>query len=163
MLKRFIVFFLALITCLTMVSVANAQETSKVIYENENFVVMLGNPNDPDAALSSTALALANQTSYESVWLNDSAQGSFPIYTDNTGTFGITVKVESSSSDSWAYCTVADPDNNPCKGFNGFYVDPNTNNGDGWYGHVYNATGGTYKISYQAYTTVGMRIMCWIY
>lgn len=161
--KRFWISLLAMLTCFMLVSVACAESNDNVIYENESIVVMLGNPNSPDEDVSAVARAAANETSYESVWLNGSAGGSFPIYTSNTGTFGITIKVESSSDDSWTYCTVVAPNGNPCSGCNGLYIDRNTNGGDGWYGHVYNASGGTYQINYQAYTTVGMRIMCWIY
>ena len=161
--KRFWIFLLAMLTGLVLVSVACAEGNDNVIYEADSIVVMLDNPNSPDEAVSATAKTVANEMSYESVWLNGPSGGSFPIHTNNTGTFGITIKVESSSSDSWTYCTVIDPSGNPCKGCNGLYIDRDTNGGDGWYGHVYNASSGTYQISYQAYTTVGMRIMCWIY
>lgn len=102
-----------------------------------------------------------NEMTYESVWLDSSAQGSFDIYTPNSGTIGITVKVESSSDNSWAWISIQKPDGSYF--VNSKYVDRNTNNGEGGLYRIYSASSGTYKIHYIASTTVGMRIMCWFY
>ncbi len=98
---------------------------------------------------------------YESVWLNSSASGSFPIYNHNGGTVGITLKVESASDASVANINVKKPDGSYY--LNGVAVNPNTNNGNGAVFQLLFAQTGTYTIEYTAYTTVGMRIMCWMY
>jgi len=126
-----------------------------LVYEDKGIIVRLGNPNDPNAPISPLA------TSYAYVWLDASANGSFPIYTSNSGTIGITLKVESSSNSSWAYCSVYKP--NGSAFWNNVYVDPTTNNGNGYQGTMLFASSGTYTIVYAAYTTVGMRLMCWLY
>lgn len=107
------------------------------------------------------ANAITNETTYESVWLDSSSSGSFPIYTPNSGTIGVTLKVESSSDDSFAYISVKKPDGTYFK--NRVTINRNTNNGEGGVYRMYLAPSGTYTIEYQGYTTVGMRIMCWMY
>ena len=78
--KRFWIFLLAMLTGLVLVSVACAEGNDNVIYEDDSIVVMLGNPNSPDEAVSATAKTVANEMSYESVWLNGPSGGSFPIH-----------------------------------------------------------------------------------
>ena len=131
-----------------------ANET--IIYQDEDVTVtrIEGNPSQNNPVTY-------NEMTYESVWLNSSASGSFDIYTPNSGTIGITVKVESSSDSSWAWIGIQKP--NGTYFVNNKYVDRNTNNGEGGLYRIYSASSGTYKIHYMASTTVGMRIMCWFY
>lgn len=103
----------------------------------------------------------AKTTDYESVWLDNSAQGSFDIYNHNSGTVGVTLKVESSSNTSTANIKVKKPDGSYF--LNGVAIYPYTNGGNGGVYTIYFAQTGTYTIEYNAYTTVGMRIMCWMY
>ena len=103
----------------------------------------------------------AKTTDYESVWLNYSAQGSFDIYNHNSGTVGVTLKVESSSNASTASIKVKKPDGSYF--LNSVSIDPTTNNGNGGVYTMYFAATGTYTIEYTAFTTAGMRIMCWMY
>lgn len=99
-------------------------------------------------------------TDYNSVWLDSSSTGSFRVYTSNTGTVGITLKVESSSDSSCAYISVQKPNGSYFK--NKVLLTPATNGGEAQY-TIYFASSGSYTIEYSAYTTVGMRIMCWMY
>lgn len=106
-------------------------------------------------------LASTNAMTYGSTWVSSSNSGSFTVSTNNSGTIGITLKVESSSNDSWAYLSVQKPNGSYFK--NNVYVDPTTGNGDGAVYKMYFASSGTYTIHYIAYTSVGMRLMCWLY
>lgn len=99
-------------------------------------------------------------TYYESTWLNNSSSGKFPIYCGKSGNVGITFKVESSSNSSWAMIQLQDSNGNAKTQL--VYVDPTTNGGDGYYTHI-NIPTGTYYVSFSASTSVGMRIMCWMY
>lgn len=103
----------------------------------------------------------AKTVDYESVWLDYSASGSFPIYNHNSGTVGMTLKVESSSNLSTANIKVKKPDGSYY--LNGVAIDPTTNGGQGGLYTIYFAPTGTYTIEYNAFTNVGMRIMCWMY
>lgn len=156
---------LALILCLSSSSFVfaaePAQEYGSIVYEDANVVVLLGNPDDPNAPISTTALSATRGMDYESTWLDRSASGKFPIYTSKSGTIGITLKVESRSNSSWAYISVQKPNKSYFK--NNVYVDPTTRGGEGWAGKMYSASSGTYYIHYAAHTSVGMRIMCWMY
>lgn len=100
-------------------------------------------------------------TTYGSTWVSSSKSGNFYVNTNNSGTIGITLKAESSSDSSWAYISVMKPDGTYFK--NNVYIDPTSENGEGKKFKIYNASSGTYTISYVAYTDVGMRLMCWMY
>jgi hypothetical protein len=164
--KGILCFALILAMCLSFSSFAYAAEPTPefgdIAYEDENIVVLLGNPNDPDAPISKTAASITRHTDYESVWLNGNAQGSFPIYCTHSGTVGITIAVESSSNSSWANVSIQKP-NKSYYYPTGIAINRNTNGGDGWYAKMRFASTGTYTIHYTAVTPVGMRIMCWMY
>lgn len=128
-------------------------ENEKIAYQDDDVIIIQSNGTGD--------VSLANTMTYESVWLNSSSAGSFPIYTSNSGTIGVTFKVESSSNDSWASISLEKPDGKYYDGI--FTVDPTSNNGDGIYFHMYFAKSGTYRVHYSGYTSVGMRIMCWMY
>lgn len=162
--KKFTALLSALLLCILLATPAFASETSnhsftasdtngKIVYQDEDVIIVQVNSSDTASA--------RNTTTYESTWLNSSGSGSFPIYTANSGTIGVTFKVESSSDDSWASISLQKPNGSYYDGI--FTVDRNSNNGDGIYFHMYFAKSGTYTVHYSAYTSVGMRIMCWMY
>lgn len=96
-------------------------------------------------------------TCYNGQWVGSSSRGSFGVYSDNSGTVGITIKTESSSTDSIAYITVLKPNGSEFQTglcFSGTQEKKYT---------MLFASTGTYTIKYSVYTTVGMRINCWIY
>jgi len=132
----------------------------EIIYEDEKLVVMLGKPEGhPSIQIRSTR----NVSNYESVWMDGPSGGNLEIYNANTGSFGMTLKLESSDSSAWAFCTVVAPNGNHVVGAEGINLSPNYNNGKGWYTTIRPGMQGTYKIEYAAYGTAGMRLMCWIY
>lgn len=168
--KRFISLlvtsFSLIVSSIIPSNVAYAAEIEPTtIYEDENVVVLLGNPIDPDAELSETAVSLASarSLSYESNWENGSTSGNLYINTNNTGNFGVTVKIESSDSNAFAYCSLYTPSGSVCKGLSSFYVDQNTNNGEGFLGTIVNGTSGRYKLSYMLSSSAGTRVMIWMY
>ncbi len=96
-------------------------------------------------------------TCYNSAWISSNSHSSFGVYSDNSGTVGITIKTESSSDDSWAYITVLKPNGSEFQTnlyFKGTQEKKYT---------MLFASKGTYTIKYSVYTSVGMRINCWIY
>ena len=115
-------------------------------------------PNDSKKPVAPNGV---KTTDYESVWLDYSASGSFDIYNHNSGTVGVTLKVESASTSSTANIKVKKPDGSYF--LNSVQINPTTNGGQGGLYTIYFAQTGTYTIEYTAYTTVGMRIMCWMY
>ncbi len=162
------IFTLLLAICLTFSTVsatafaAETNSNSIVLPDNETIVYQ-----DDDVTVVKvdesvqTEQASAKATTYESVWLDSSDSGSFSVNTPNSGTIGITLKVESQSNDSWAYISVQKPNGDYFK--NNVYIDPTTNNGEGGVYKMYFASSGDYTIHYIGYTSVGMRIMCWLY
>lgn len=126
-----------------------------IIYQDEDVVITCVNETEQKSLMSAKA------TTYESVWLNSSDSGSFVVNTQNSGTIGVTLKVESSSNSSFAYLSIQKPNGSYFK--ENVYVSPTTNNGNGGVYKMYFASSGNYTIHYVAYTDVGMRIMCWLY
>lgn len=128
-------------------------ENETIVYQDDEMTIV-ETPVDANA-FGVSPLA----TSYNSKWLDTSANGSFSVYTSNTGTIGITLKVESSSSDSWAYISVKKPNGSYFKNkvFLQAIVDPEAQY------KIYFASSGSYTIEYTGWTEVGMRIMCWMY
>lgn len=120
-------------------------ENAKVVYE------------DSEKALVEYSVQ-PRENNYGNVWLNASNASSFPVYTTYSGTLGFTFKIEANDNSSWAYVSVQKPDKNYF--WNNVYVGGNA-------GEVlktaYGASSGTYNIHYAAYTSAGMRLMCWIY
>ena len=60
-----------------------------IIYQDEDVVITCVNETEQKSLMSAKA------TTYESVWLNSSDSGSFVVNTQNSGTIGVTLKVES--------------------------------------------------------------------
>lgn len=119
------------------------------------------------AAESSTAeiepiiVSSTRGTDYGNAWISSSSAGSFTVTTSKSGTIYMTLKVESSSSDSFAEVSVWKPNGSAYDGI--IHVDPSSENGGGVHLQMYCAQSGTYTIGYNASTTAGMRLMCWIY
>lgn len=94
---------------------------------------------------------------YGYAWVASSDVGSFHVNCTLTGTVQGTFKVESSSNQSTAQMTIS----GPCTQV------PSTITVAPWNGDVYftlkGCTAGRYTVSYIASTTVGMRLMCWLY
>lgn len=135
----------------------NPHNNSSIVYQDDSIAIV----QVTDAELANTDTTIPyNANSYESTWLEHSASGSFPIYTSSSGTIGITLKVESSSDSSVASIIVQKPDGTNATRW--ITVNRNTNNGNGYFFYIYGASSGTYTIKYNASTSVGMRIMCWM-
>lgn len=94
---------------------------------------------------------------YGYAWVNSSSISYFHVNCTLTGTVQGTFKVESSSSQSSAQMTISGP---AAQVPSSITVAP-------WSGDVYftlkGCTAGRYTVSYIATTTVGMRLMCWLY
>ena len=94
---------------------------------------------------------------YNGQWVGSTSSGSFSLYSDNSGTVGVTVSTEATSSSDLTYITIVKPNGNHFKTditFSGSQSKKYT---------MYFASKGTYKISYHAYTDNGLRINCWMY
>lgn len=135
------------------------QEGETIVYQDED--VTLVQCADDEEDVEENVVSSTRSTDYGSVWLNSSDSNSFSVYTSNSGTIGITLKAESSSNSSWAYLAIQKPNGSYFK--NNVYVDPTTGGGEGARYKMYSASSGTYTIHYDAYTSVGMRLMCWLY
>lgn len=109
----------------------------------------------------SISIASARGTDYGNAWISSTSSGSFTVTTTKSGTIYMTLKVESSSSSSFAEVSVQKPDNTWYDGT--IHVSPSSESGAGVQLKMYCAKSGTYRITYNAYTTAGMRLMCWIY
>lgn len=107
------------------------------------------------------SVASTRGTDYGNAWISSSSAGSFTVTTSKSGTLYMTLKAESSSNSSWAYVSVKKP--NGSYYANNIYVDPTSEGGEGVHLKMTFASAGTYTIVYNAYTTAGMRLMCWIY
>ena len=131
-------------------------ENETIVYQDDEMTIV-ETPIDTDAsALGVSPLS----TDYNSVWLDSSSNGSFKVYTSNTGTIGITLKVESPAAGSSAIISVKKPNGSYFK--NNVFLTPDEDGGEKQY-KIYFAQSGSYTYEYSAYTTVGMRIMCWMY
>ncbi len=96
-------------------------------------------------------------TCYNGQWVGSSSNGSFGVYSDNSGTVGITINTESSSADSMTYITVVKPNGSE------FQTDLYFKGSQEKKFTMLFASTGTYTIKYSVYTTSGLRINCWIY
>lgn len=170
--KKFFAIIMALCLCLStsitnvfaaeptevnhLTDTPNYHEYETIVYQDEDIaIVRVTEENTLKNSFNTYA------TTYGASWINSSSSGSFNVTTNNSGTIGITLKVESSSNDSWAYMSVQKPNGKYFK--NDIYVDPTTGNGNGAIYKMYFASKGTYTIHYVAHTSVGMRLMCWLY
>lgn len=132
-----------------------ADDAAVVVYQDDEMTVVRTPVGADDDGISPLS------TDYNSVWLDSSGSGEFKVYTSNTGTVGITLKVESSSNESFAYISIKKPDGSYFK--NKLLIDPTSGNGNGKEYTIFFAKSGSYTIEYTAWTEVGMRIMCWMY
>lgn len=140
--KKFFSFLMAITLCLSIAVPAFAADSSS-------------------AQSDTISLASTRSTDYGNAWISSASAGSFTVTTSKSGTLYMTLKVESSSNSSWAYVSVKKP--NGSYYANNIYVDPTSEGGEGVHLKMTFASAGTYTIVYNAYTSVGMRLMCWIY
>lgn len=164
--KRILSIALAVCCCIigtTSVSAAEPKTTTfdlpddaVILYQDEDAVLY---QSKSESEFDSTNVANSARTAvdYESVWVNNSEWGSFTIYNSRSGKTGVTWKVESPSSKSHAQIYMTTPQGLLFLDTRDVYEA----NGDVYF----RTTGvkGTYTIHYIATTTVGMRIMCWMY
>ena len=162
MLKKFvsIVTSLAMIFAMSTVAFAaddtfNIPSDAEIVYQDDEITIVSAPLTDDDLQTS------LRNSNYGNAWVSSSTSGSFTVNNQHSGTVGLTLKVESSSNDSWAYISVLKP--NGVAYLNNIYVDPTSGNGEGRKYTLYSASTGTYTFSYSAYTSVGMRIMAWMY
>lgn len=94
---------------------------------------------------------------YNGQWVGSSSSGSFSLYSDNSGTVGVTVSTEATSSGDWAYITIIKPNGNAFKNNIGFVGSQSKKY------TMYFASKGTYTIKYTVHTDNGLRINCWMY
>lgn len=131
-------------------------ENETIVYQDDEMTIVETPVGTDVNAFGVSPLA----TSYNSRWLDTSANGSFTVYTSNTGTIGITLKVESPSDSSTALISIKKPNGSYYK--NNIFLTPGENGGEGQY-KIYFAQSGSYTYEYSAWTNAGMRIMCWMY
>lgn len=130
----------------------NLPEDAVILYQDED-AVMYQSKSESE---SKEKLARAPMD-YESMWVNKTQPGSFSIYNNRSGNMGVTWKVESSSNSSHARIWMEAPGHLPFLQTKDIYPSD---------GDVYfrtNGIRGTYTIHFDAFTNVGMRIMCWMY
>lgn len=124
----------------------SVSENAKIIYENDDYALVQVEP-----------LTTQRSSGYGYSWINSVEVGSFTVYTPYEGTLGFTFKIEAEDDSSDAYVSVEKPNGNYY--WNNVYV-PNSRE---VLKKAYYASSGTYTIHYNAYTSAGMRLMCWIY
>lgn len=160
--RSFVALCLAMVMAFSFSAVAFAAEpkadafSDVVLTEDETVVYQ----DDEVMIIESSAAAggiSPLSTCYNGQWVGSSSNGSFGVYSDNSGTVGITISTESSSNDSIAYITVLRPNGSEFQ--SGLCLSGTQ---EKKYTMLFASTG-TYTIKYSTYTTVGMRINCWIY
>lgn len=153
---------LCLLTCSSVSTLATAQENDvsstddgvKILYQDEN-VLLYQSKEDS----SSVSPLLVNENNYGNKWINSTSYGqSFNVYSTYTGSTGVTWKVESSSNSSYAQIYMTTPSGIPVLATR--RVSPS--DGD-VHLRLTNASIGNYTVHFDGYTTVGMRVMCWLY
>lgn len=113
-------------------------------------------PTETQQKSESTASERA--TYYESRWFDTDANGNFSIYCGNSGSVGVTIKLESTDSD--AFCMVQLFKSNGQKVMpSAVTLSPSRPE---YYTH-FNLQPGTYYVQCLGYSNTGMRIMCWMY
>lgn len=158
-LRSFVALSLAMVMAFSFSAVAFAAEpdTDVVLAEDEAIVYQDEDVIIVESATGEASTASTRSNCYNGQWVGSSSTGSFGVYSDNSGTVGITVSTETSQSDAWAYITVVKPNGTPFKNDIAFIGSQSKQY------TMYFASTGTYTIKYNVYTTAGMRINCWIY
>lgn len=103
--------------------------------------------------------ASARAMTYGNVWLNSGGSGSFKVHTDISGKMYFTLKIESNDQNCWANLKIKRPDG---KYLIGKDISLNPGSPEKKY-YILSGIPGDYTIEYNAGTSSGMRIMCWIY
>lgn len=164
--KRILSIALALCCCLISTISVSAAETATATFDLPDDAIILYQDDDAvmyqsksESELNSNSSTATPRTpvDYASVWLDRSEWGSFTIYNSRSGKTGVTWKVESPSSKSHAQIYMTTP-----QGL--LYLDTrDVYEADGDVYFRVNGVKGNYTVHYIATTTVGMRIMCWMY
>lgn len=138
-------------------SIAFADDTQKEVIIFENDEIIITQPQEENT--TSRSISTANDYNY--AWIpSGSREGSFRVTTKVSGKVGITLKVESGSTSSFATISM-----NKVNGGNLPKVDGITLSTGGRYEYKTTTTKGkgTYQVNYVAYSENGLRIMCWLY
>lgn len=157
--RKILTLLLAMCFCMGITSNVFAAETVEGKSERQIFAT----DDNTKVVYEDAEKALVEYTveprsnNYGSTWVSSSKSSSFTVYTTYSGSLGFTLKTETSDASSWAYLSVKRPNNSYY--WNNIYVGANAQ----VVKTVNNASSGTYTINYSAYTSSGMRIMCWIY
>ncbi len=146
--KRITAFALAMVLTL---SVATMQAFAKT-------------PDETPTAESITMVETADTAStramtYGNVWLDRGGSGSFKVHTDISGKMYFTLKIESNDQNCWANLKIKRPDGMYLIGKD---ISLNPGSPEKKY-YILKGIPGDYTIEYNAGTSSGMRIMCWIY
>lgn len=156
--KRSISFVLAFAMCLAFQTPVYANEGSEftlpedavVLYQDENAILYQTNTETPTPR---------TPVDYESKWVDSTVYGdSFTIYNHRSGNAGVTWGVESSSESSYAQIWMTSP--------SGVVVlatrTVRPSSGEVVF-RLTNSARGRYTVHFNAYTRVGIRVMCWMY
>ena len=134
--------------------ISRKDDDIKILYQDENAILYQSKEDNSPIKPSST-----NESNYNSKWIDRTSTGqSFDVYCTYTGTTGVTWKVESSSNNSYAQIYMTNPLGLPVLATK--TVRPS--DGD-VHLQLANASVGNYKVHFDGYTTVGMRVLCWFY
>lgn len=153
---------LCLLTCSSVSTLASAQENDvsskndgvKILYQDEN--VLLYQSKEDSSSISQV---VARESNYGNKWINRTSYGqSFNVYCTLTGSRGVTWKVESSSNSSYAQIYMTNP-----LGLTVLQTKKVKPSDGDVHLQLKNAVTGNYTVHFDGYTTVGMRVMCWIY
>ncbi len=135
-------------------AVSSTDNNIKILYQDEN-VVLYQSKGDS----SPVAPALVNESNYGNKWVDKTSFGqTFTVPCTYTGKTGVTWKVESSSNQSYAQIYMINPLGLIVLNTKKVYPS----DGD-VHLQLLNATVGNYTVHFDGYTTVGMRVMCWMY
>lgn len=105
-------------------------------------------------------LVVFGESNYNSKWLEKGSyyNQSFQVYNTHTGSVGVTLKVESSSPNSWAQIYLTNP-----YGLTVIYtVTATPAKGDIRF-TIPNGVVGNYTVHFDCYAAAGMRVLCWTY
>lgn len=160
--KSFVALCLAMVMAFSFATVAFAAEPETDVFAD---VVLAADETiayqDEDVMIVESPAAVNGisplSNCYNGKWVSSSSSGSFTVNSDNSGTVGITVSTEATSSSDLTYITILKPNGSAFKNdltFSGSQSKEYT---------MYFASKGNYTINYHAYTTNGLRINCWIY
>ena len=138
-------------------SMAFAQDTQTqkevVVFENDE--VIITQPQSENRASISTA------DDYNYAWISSGGREDyFRVTTKVSGKVGITLKVESGSTSSFATISMSKVNGGDLSNVDGVTL---STGGKSEYKTTTSKGKGTYQVNYAAYSKDGLRIMCWLY